>query len=135
APFTTGNLNVGATGTVALNLNANAPAAFSSLNVNGAATLTAGATLNLTANPGVGVPAGNKIVLINNDSNDAIAGTFTGLTSPVTLNGVPYTVSYTGGSSNDLDLTAANVAPIVASGALALPNPAFVGQTANFIVA
>ena len=50
---------------------------------------------------------GDQITLINNDGSDAVTGTFNNLPqgSKVTVNGVNYVLSYTGGTGNDVTLT------------------------------
>lgn len=137
APFATGNLAINAAGKLNLNLNSTTPGTFSSLNVTGTVTVNAAATLNLTADPGVGLPVNNKLVLITNDSNDAITGAFANVAnnSTVTLNGVDYKISYLGASGNDLDITATNAVPVVSTPAQATPNPAGVNQQVSFNVA
>ncbi len=70
-----------------------------------------GATLSTL---GSFVPAsGNSFVLIDNDGADAITGTFAGLAegATVTFNGVPLTISYVGGTGNDVVLTRIGALP------------------------
>jgi len=80
---------------------------FDQLNVSGAVTLT-GATLNLS---GTHTPiAGEQFTIIANDSGDAITGTFTGLAEGATItnflgSGLDVTISYVGGTGNDVVLT------------------------------
>lgn len=49
----------------------------------------------------------NNFTIIDNDGADAVAGTFNGLAQNATvfINGVPFRISYTGGSGNDVVLT------------------------------
>jgi dipeptidyl aminopeptidase/acylaminoacyl peptidase len=60
--------------------------------------------VNLTYVP----TAGAKFKIIDNDASDQVTGTFAGLTSgaTVTANGYDFTISYTGGDGNDVELTA-----------------------------
>ena len=70
--------------------------------VQGNVTIT-GAILNINA---TGTQTG-VLTVINNDGTDPIIGTFAGLPegSPVTILGAPYTISYSGGTGNDITLT------------------------------
>ena len=73
------------------------------LAVTGTVNVT-GATLNVTGTP---LPVGQTFVLIDNDGTDAVTGTFAGLPqgATVTAGGIPYVISYTGGTGNDVALT------------------------------
>ena len=64
----------------------------------------------------------NSFTIIDNDGSDAVAGTFNGLAQGATLyiNGVPFRISYTGGSGNDVVLTQLAGLPILSI--LRLPN-------------
>lgn len=57
--------------------------------------------------------AGQKYVIIDNDSNDDVIGTFAGLAEGDTfkVNGYTYSISYKGGDGNDVELTVTAVAP------------------------
>src|SRR5207249_2902804 len=99
-----GNLNLAAAGTRSFVVQLNGTTAgsgYDQLNVNGTVNLT-GATLSGT----VGfVPAvGNTFTIINNDGADAVTGTFSGLAqgATLTLSGFNFTISYTGGTGNDV---------------------------------
>ncbi|MDX2036289.1 MAG: hypothetical protein SFX72_06525 [Isosphaeraceae bacterium] len=75
--------------------------------VNGTANL-AGTSTQITSTPG-GIPAGANLVLLQNDLADAL--TINGATSPtpgstVTLGATPFVVGYSGGTGNDLVITA-----------------------------
>jgi len=75
--------------------------------VTGTVTLN-NATLNATR--GLFAPSvGNSFTLVDNDAADPISGTFAGLAegATLTLNNIPFTISYTGGSGNDVVLTVA----------------------------
>src|SRR5439155_25878779 len=67
------------------------------LDVTGMVSLS-GATLSTLGSTITSSP-GQRIVLINNDSTDAVTGTFSGLAEgdPVVVNGVKFFVSYQGG--------------------------------------
>ena len=91
---------------------------YTQLNVVGAVNLT-GVSLVLS---GTHVPtAGQQFTIVNNDGGDAIVGTFNGLAQGATISnflgapGVNATISYTGGTSNDVVLTVDNVPPTVTS--------------------
>ncbi len=64
----------------------------------------------LSASGTVTAPA-SAIVIIDNDGADAVVGTFNGLPegSTVTINAIPFNISYVGGTGNDVVLTAACV--------------------------
>ena len=68
----------------------------------GSATLVA--VRNFSAFPG------DELMLINNDSNDAVSGIFAGLNDgdTITLGGIPFTINYDGGDGNDVTLTVDN---------------------------
>ncbi|HEY1190221.1 MAG TPA: autotransporter-associated beta strand repeat-containing protein, partial [Gemmata sp.] len=72
--------------------------------VTGAVNLS-DATLALTL--GYGPAIGDTFTIIDNDSNDAVTGTFTGLSEGATLitGNVTLVVSYVGGDGNDVTLT------------------------------
>lgn len=101
----TGNLTLASSATLNATINTStAGSGHDQLSIIGAVNL-AGSTLSLsgsrTASPG------EQIILISNDGADAVVGTFAGLAegAPVTWNGATYTVSYQGGSGNDVALT------------------------------
>lgn len=97
---------------------------YDQLSVTGTVNLT-GATLSGSA--GFTPPTGASFVIIDNDGVDAITGTFAGLPQGATivLSGQAFTISYSGGSGNDVVLSAAkpNLAlnNSVAPGGTALP--------------
>jgi len=57
--------------------------------------------------------AGQKYVIISNDGSDAVVGTFNGLAQGATfkVDGYTFSISYTGGDGNDVELTVTAVAP------------------------
>lgn len=65
---------------------------------------------------------GQSYTIINNDSNDAVTGTFVGMAddSSFTQNGVTYTINYNGGDGNDVVLTVTAVPATVVA-----PNTGF----------
>jgi len=72
---------------------------YDQLNVTGAVNL-GNATLNAA---GIVTSEGVPIVLINNDGNDTVIGTFNGLAEKanVTINGKRFVITYQGGSNNN----------------------------------
>ncbi len=83
---------------------------YDQLNVRGTNAL-ASATLHVTAAFTTPVAVGQKFIIINNDSSDAITGTFSGLAEGATTStgGYKFTISYVGGTGNDVVLTLTNV--------------------------
>lgn len=55
---------------------------------------------------GYNPPAGTSFTILQNDGTDAITGTFAGLAQGALLPGGRFTISYTGGSGNDVVLVA-----------------------------
>ena len=90
-----------------------------------------GATLSATLGNFAPV-AGNSFILISNDGNDGVVGTFSGLAegSTVTLGGRDFQISYVGGDGNDISLTAAAVvnSPPVNSAVPTVTGTALVGN-------
>ncbi|MCX8092402.1 MAG: NAD(P)H-hydrate epimerase, partial [Verrucomicrobiae bacterium] len=78
------------------------------IGVRGAVQLN-GATLNLEPGPVVPV-IGSQFIIITNDSNDAVNGTFTGLPQgAITVAGSMFLqIDYAGGDGNDVVLTRVN---------------------------
>ena len=79
---------------------------FDRIDVTGAVVLDG--TLDLAGSTVVPVP-GQSVVIISNDSMDAVSGTFSGLPngSPVTVAGATWTIRYDGGDGNDVALAVA----------------------------
>lgn len=71
---------------------------------------------------------GQSYTIINNDSNDAVTGTFVGMAddSSFTQNGVTYTINYNGGDGNDVVLTVTAVPATVTA-----PNTGFAQLSNN----
>jgi fibronectin-binding autotransporter adhesin len=80
---------------------------YDQLNVTGTVNLS-GATLS--GSVGFAPAAGTTFTIINNDGSDAVTGTFSGLSegASVTLSGQTFTISYVGGTGNDVVLTRAS---------------------------
>ncbi len=100
------NLTVAAGGTVATDLNGTTAGTFDQLTVTTAVDVT-GATLDV--NTGAAIPVGTTLVIINNTGSGAVTGTFAGLAEGATVtasNGQQFTISYVGGTGNDVTLTA-----------------------------
>jgi len=98
------------TGSPVLSIELNGTSAgsgYDQLNVTGTVNLT-GATLN--GSVGFAPAAGTTFTIINNDGSDAVTGTFSGLPegAGVTLSGQTFTISYAGGTGNDVVLTRAS---------------------------
>ena len=88
---------------------------YDQLNVTGTVTLGGDVMLELV---GAGVPIGTVLTIVNNDGNDAVSGTFTGLPegAQVTLGDTLLSISYVGGTNaNDVTLTAIEL-PIFSDG-------------------
>ena len=99
------NLTLSSTASLRVELNGLSPGTqYDRLNVTGAVTLNNAAldaSLGFSSNPG------DQFVIINNDGADAVIGTFNGLPegSRLDIGGVPFTISYTAGTGNDVALT------------------------------
>ncbi|MFZ3010206.1 MAG: hypothetical protein WA030_04310 [Candidatus Microsaccharimonas sp.] len=96
---------------------------YDQLNVTGTVSLGS-ATLNTVHYGGFLPVLNDTFTIISNDSNDAITGTFAGLAQGATfvLDDITYTISYVGGTGNDVVLTATTVpGPPDTAGALARP--------------
>ena len=81
------------------------------LNVTGTVDLGSATALSVIHWNGFRPALNNQFVIINNDGSDAVVGVFQGLAQGATLtvDGITYTISYTGGDGNDVVLTATNV--------------------------
>jgi len=96
----TRNLNLAGTLQVEVN-GTNAGTQYDQVNVTGTVNLT-NATLVVTVGA---VPGGSVLTIINNDGADPVTGTFLAV-STVSVGGIAFVVSYTGGDGNDVTLTA-----------------------------
>ena len=68
------------------------------------------ATLSASMLPGFASSVGNKYQIITNGGTDAVVGTFNGLAegATLTINGQAFTITYKGGTGNDVVLTHIN---------------------------
>jgi hypothetical protein len=80
---------------------------YDQLNVTGTITLTGS---NLVITVGGTLTVGEQFTIVNNDSNDAVIGTFA-QGSSVSSGGNTFSIDYAGGDGNDVVLTATVVAP------------------------
>lgn len=112
--LSTGEVEIEAGGVLSITLNGTTPGTgHSQLSVTGAVTLT-GATLALT---GTHTPVdGQSFIIISNDDTDGVVGTFAGLAEGDRITNflgsdLDAIISYTGGSGNDVVLTAVENSP------------------------
>jgi fibronectin-binding autotransporter adhesin len=83
---------------------------YDQINVTGTVSLGS-ATLNTSLYNGFEPSLSDVYTIINNDGSDAVTGTFAGLAqgATFTVGDVTFTISYTGGTGNDVTLTATTV--------------------------
>jgi len=83
---------------------------YDQLNVTGLVTLTGS---NLVITVGGTITVGQQLTIINNDGSDAVVGMFAGLPegATVTAGGDTFSITYTGGTGNDVVLTPLTVVP------------------------
>jgi hypothetical protein len=76
-------------------------------------TVQAGGALSVSRYNNFVPKAGQKYVIVSNDGSDAVTETFTGLAQGATFtaDGVTFSISYTGGDGNDIELTVTAVSP------------------------
>jgi hypothetical protein len=101
---------------------------YDQINVNGAVVLGDG-TLSIVSYGAFVPQVGNVFTIIDNDSSDAVTGTFDGLAEGATFtqNGVVFKISYVGGDGNDVTLTVMNTPTAPDTGfTLIKNNPAIV---------
>ena len=117
-----GNLLFAPAATWVETIDGSAAGTFGSVRTTGSVNL-GNAALTL-AGGAAGVQLGDALVMIENDGSDAIAGTFAGLPEGATINGGPgnfnYTISYIGGTGNDVVLSALTQ-PIIAPDLTSVP--------------
>ncbi len=107
-----GNFALGNNTTLDVEINGSAAGTrMDNVDVTGTVTLN-DATLLATLLPGFASKVGNKYQIITNDGTDAVIGTFNGLAegATVTINGQAFTITYKGGTGNDVVLTHVNTA-------------------------
>jgi autotransporter-associated beta strand protein len=99
---------------------------YDQLKVTGTVDVTNG-TLSTALYNGFVPSVGHAYTIIDNDSNDAVTGTFNGLAegASFTAQGVTYRVTYVGGDGNDVVLTVTAVDAAVAGAASKAPNTGF----------
>jgi hypothetical protein len=115
--LTSGNLSLGIFAAFAADLNGpTAGTQYDRLKVNGTVSLGT-AALNLGVGVGFAPPAGTQFVVIDNDGTDAVTGTFAGLPegATVTADGQSFSISYKGGTGNDVVLTRTATQPLAVS--------------------
>lgn len=101
----TGNL-VFSGGTHAVELGGKAAGEFDQLNVTGTVALGSETTLSLSLVNSFAPAVNDSFVIIANDADDAVTGTFKGMAdgSKVTLGSYTYQINYDGGTGNDVVL-------------------------------
>jgi fibronectin-binding autotransporter adhesin len=106
----TGSLTLSG-GTLEEEIGGTAVGQFDQLNVTGTVALGTATTLSTSLVNSFKPVAGNSFVIINNDSTDAVTGTFSGLAegATFTLGGSVFKISYVGGTGNDVVLTVQGV--------------------------
>jgi autotransporter-associated beta strand protein len=127
--FNTGNLSFSG-GTFSAKLDSTF--VYSQANVTG--TVTLGSNTTLTLSPTFTPSSGNTFTIINNDGTDAISGTFKGLAegAKVNVNGIDYTISYKGGTGNDVVLTAQSALVGTTTSVATSVSPSVYGQAVTF---
>lgn len=98
-------------GTYEAEIGGTAAGQYDQLNVTGTVQIDSGMVLSVSQWQNFVPSAGNTFTIINNDGSDAVTGTFNGLAqgATFTVSGIVYSISYTGGSGNDVVLTAQSV--------------------------
>ena len=120
-----GNADFGSAGDFIVELTGPNPGfgGYSQLNVSGTVGLTNTA---LTVVPDFTTPVapGQQFTIINNNLSDPITGAFDGLAegAAVDVGGYDFTISYAGGTGNDVVLTLTNVPASIASAAVSAGN-------------
>jgi len=76
-------------------------------------SVTVGGTLDVSRYNNFVPKAGQKYVIISNDASDTVSNTFDNLAQGATFeaDGVTFSISYTGGDGNDVELTVTAVSP------------------------
>jgi uncharacterized protein YjdB len=130
-----GNVSFASSASFVVQLNGiTAGALYDQLKVNGTVNL-GGAGLNISLGSGFTPTVGTPFVIIDNDGTDPVNGAFAGLAqgSTVTIGGVSFHIIYSGGTGNDVVLTAMAAAPALQSIAITPANPTLAkGLTQQF---
>ncbi len=89
------------------------------LNVSGTVTIDVNVTLSLAVVNGFIPAAADSFVIVNNDDNDAVSGTFGGLAEGtlVTVGGVQKKITYVGGDGNDIAIVALDAPTVTVAAA------------------
>ena len=105
-----------------------APGQYSLLTVTG--TVTLGGALDLDVVAGAPYPPGTTFTMIDNDGSDPVIGTFTGYPEGalVATSSQRFTISYVGGTGNDVVLTGIPPRPATTTALTAAPNPSRFGE-------
>jgi fibronectin-binding autotransporter adhesin len=118
-----GILNAGNTtltgGTYQAELGGTTPGQYDQLNVTGTVDVgTSVTTLDVSLYGGFLPKVGNTFTIINNDSTDAVTGSFKNLPegATFTLNGDVFKITYAGGDGNDVVLSVQSVPTLPATG-------------------
>jgi uncharacterized repeat protein (TIGR01451 family) len=117
----TGALTLNGSTAVSVDLNGTTVGTgYDQVDVTGVVTL-GGATLTVV--PGFVPPPFSTFTIINNDATDAVVGTFAGLPqgARLTAGGTTFSISYTGGTGNDVVLTSLPPPPTAAADAVSTP--------------
>ncbi len=117
----TGNLALNAPSSINIDLNGTTVGSgYDEIDVTGTVSL-GGATLSVAL--GFVPPPFSTFTIINNDSTDAVTGTFAGLPqgARLTAGGVSFSISYNSGTGNDVVLTALPPAPTATADAVSTP--------------
>jgi autotransporter-associated beta strand protein len=115
--LTSSNVTFAASGGFSVELTGpTAGTGYDQLNVRGTVAL-GNASLSVLPAFTTPVAIGQQFIIINNDGVDAISGTFNGLAegASITTNNYKFTISYVGGSGNDVVLTLAAIPGAVAA--------------------
>jgi hypothetical protein len=93
---------------------------YDQLNVSGGVKLD-GFQPSLVASLGFAPAPGTQFVIINQGGSSAVTGTFLGLPegAPLSINGQPFTITYKGGTGNDVVLIAGATTGVPALGPVA----------------
>ncbi|HRG58920.1 MAG TPA: hypothetical protein PK323_08160 [Bacteroidia bacterium] len=132
----TGNLIFGATSTLNVNIADISHPNYQKLDINGSINLNnCGLSFNALITPTIG----NVFTIVENDGTDAIVGTFNSLPQGAVINnflnsGLFATISYTGGTGNDVTLTVGAPDYLISnnSGNLVITNAIPAGETVSF---
>ena len=108
--LTCSNVFLAANSTFSVELNGVSPGTgYDQLNVRGTNNIS-GCQLALSVGGGFSPVQDQPLVILNNDYVEAITGTFSGLPQGalISIGNLPFVISYTGGSGNDVTLTLTN---------------------------